>query len=115
MRMMKVREKAMTKFVKSEFTQGQYAMYNGKFVARFKYGGRGSFLTFLCKNFTVEEYFARLDAGEGPLTILESKGYVLPSIKKVLRAAGYAPTPEGLKLYIDAQIRSDLARRRAAA
>ena len=71
--------------------------YGSKFVARFKRGGRGSFLTFLCKNFTVEEYFARLEAGEAPLTILESKGYVLPHVRKWLREEGYPETAEGMR------------------
>mgnify|MGYP003340300401 CR=1 FL=1 len=64
------------------FTPGMYAMYQGKFVARFKRGGRGSFLSFLCKNFTVEEYFSRLNSGENPLDILESKGYILPGCSR---------------------------------
>jgi hypothetical protein len=59
-----------------------------RFVARFKYG-RGSkarFLTFLIKNFTVEEYFARLeDGGEAPALILESKGYVRNAPKRKRR------------------------------
>lgn len=58
--------------------------YRGKFVARFKYrkGGLASFKKFLIANFTVEEYFARLDEREAPLTILRSKGYVDPSLAK---------------------------------
>jgi hypothetical protein len=98
----------MTKFVKSEFTPGEYAVYNGKFVARFKRGGRGSFLTFLCKNFTVEEYFARIDAGEAPLTILESKGYVNPRVQKLLISLGLAPTLQGREQYIMSRIRQAL-------
>jgi hypothetical protein len=94
----------MTKFVKSEFTPGEYAAYGGKFVARFKRGGRGSFLTFLCKNFTVEEYFSRLDAGEMPLKILESKGYILPHIKKYLKEGGYPVTPEGYQNFLAARV-----------
>ena len=98
----------MTKFVKSEFTPGEYAVYGGKFVARFKRGGRGSFLTFLCKNFTVEEYFARLDAGEPPLKILESKGYVSPRVQKLLVSIGFPPTLQGREQYIMSQIRQAL-------
>lgn len=85
----------MTAFVKSEFTTGEYAKYGGRFVARFKRGGRASFLSFLCKNFTVEEYFSRLDAGEAPLTILESRGYLLPHVVRMLKEAGYEPTVAG--------------------
>lgn len=98
----------MTKFVKSEFTPGEYAIYGGKFVARFKRGGRGSFLTFLCKNFTVEEYFSRLDAGEPPLKILESKGYVSPRVQKLLTSIGLPPTLKGKEQYIMSQIRQAL-------
>jgi len=85
----------MTKFVKSEFSQGEYTTYQGKFVARFKRAGRGPFLTFLCKNFTVDEYFSRLDKNEAPLTILESKGYLQPHVRKMLKAKGYPVTVEG--------------------
>lgn len=107
----------MSKFIKSEFSKGEYVTYQNKFVARFKYNRseRGSFITFLCKNFTVEEYFSRLNAGEAPLTILESRGYVLPHIKKRLLASGYAPTQEGFKLYIDAQVRAFQVKQQTAA
>ena len=98
----------MSKFIKSEFTRGETATYNGKFVARFKRGGRGSFLTFLCKNFTVEEYFALLDAGEAPLKILESKGYVSPRVQKLLTGIGLSPTLKGKEQYIMSQIRQAL-------
>jgi hypothetical protein len=60
-----------------------------RFVARFKYG-RGSkarFLTFLINNFTVEEYFGRLeDDRETPAGILESKGYVRHMPKRKRRS-----------------------------
>lgn len=69
----------MTKFEKNSFnysagwlTYGDYPE-RPKFVARFKYRGpfsKGVFLTQLIKNHTVEEYFAKLDAGETPLGIL---------------------------------------------
>lgn len=88
------------RFDKSKFTPGEYAMYEGKFVARFKRGGRGSFITFLVKNFTVEEYFVRLDAGESPLTILESKGYLLPHIKRWLKEGGYEVSVAGFKQFV---------------
>ncbi len=94
----------MTKFVKSEFSEGEYASYNGKFVARFKRGGRGSFLTFLCKNFTVEEYFAQLEAGKAPLEILQTKGYILPHVRKWLKQGGYPVTTEGYTKFIEDQI-----------
>lgn len=96
----------MSKFVKSEFSAGEYATYGGKFVARFKRGDRGTFLTFLCKNFEVEEYFSRLESGEQPLKILESKGYLLPQTRKMLKELGYPETVEGRDQYITDQINS---------
>lgn len=95
----------MTAFVKSDFTPGMYAMYQGKFVARFKHGGRSDFLAFLVKNFTVEEYFARLEAGETPLNILESKGFVAARVKKLLKAAGFPQTVDGMQAYVASQMR----------
>lgn len=101
----------MTKFIKDSFSGSEYVNYtmpNGtsKFVARFKYvrGSKASFLTFLAKNFTVEEYFARLDAGESPLPILQSKGYMQPHIKKHLKEMGYPVTPEGLTQLIQDRV-----------
>ena len=94
----------MTKFIKSEFSGSEYVNYGGKFVARFKRGGKATFLTFLVKNFTVEEYFGRLDAGETPLKILESKGYLLPHIKKLLKETGYEVSVAGFKQYNEYQL-----------
>jgi len=94
----------MSKFIKSEFSVGEYATYGGKFVARFKRGGRASFLNFLCSKFTVEEYFAQLDRGQAPLKILESKGYVAPQFRKFLKEGGYPISLEGLSLMINARI-----------
>jgi hypothetical protein len=100
-------EEAMTSFTKQNLiVEGKYLTYmpNGydtpwndrRFVARFKYGaGIGSFATCLRKNFTVEEYFARMDAGESPLPIAQSKGYLLPHIKKWIKKAGYPVTMAG--------------------
>ena len=87
-----------------------------KFVARFKYGrgGMGTFATFLRKNFTVEEYFAEMDKGTGPLTILEAKGYLLPHIKKELKREGYPVTKAGFVQMIKDEIARDAARRQAA-
>lgn len=105
----------MTKFVKEQFESfGGYTTYGAdhRFVARFKYqrGASGSFITFLIKNFEVEEYFGRLEAGEAPLPILESKGYLMPHIKKWLKAGGYSLDKEGHKAFI----RDQIAARRAA-
>lgn len=88
----------MTAFDKSKFTfHGGYLEYEGRFVARFKYdrANAAGFRAFLVVNFSVEEFFGRHQAGEAPLRILESKGYVLGHIRKWLVAAGLPPTPEG--------------------
>lgn len=109
----------MTKFVKENFYGSEYVDYNiggptgvSKFVARFKYAksGKASFISFLIKNFTVEEYFSRLEAGEAPLTILESKGYLLPHIKKWLKEGNYPVTKEGFDQMIQDQIAARAAR-----
>jgi len=117
----------MTKFNRDQFNKGgeyiEYCMVpmpcpfeQRKFVARFKYakGSKASFVSFLIKNFTVEEYFARLDAGEAPLLIVESKGYIQPHIKKWLREGGYPVTVEGKERYIRDQVATTVARLRAA-
>ena len=95
----------MTKFIKGNFYGTEYVDYTNpvdgttKFVARFKYakGSKASFLTFLTKNFTVEEYFGRLEKSESPLEILQSKGYIQPHIKKMLKAQGYPVTKAGFE------------------
>jgi hypothetical protein len=106
----------MTKFTKDSFSGTEYVNYtapNGtsKFVARFKYvrGSKASFLTFLAKNFTVEEYFARLDGGESPLPILQSKGYMQPHIKKHLKELGYPVTPAGFEQLIQDNVNARMS------
>lgn len=102
----------MTSFVKSQFYGSEYVDYNigntSKFVARFKYarGSKASFISFLIKNFTVEEYFGRLAAGEQPLTVLNSKGYIQPHIKKRLKELGYEVSSAGLEKLIQDQVNS---------
>lgn len=76
-----------TKFNKANFTTGEYLMYGGvcgAFIARFKYNRkiRTSFINFLVKNFTVEEYQSELAKGLAPLEILRAKGYMTASEKK---------------------------------
>lgn len=106
----------MTAFVKENFLNDhEYVNYlvdgdwkKRTFVARFKYqkGAKGSFIKFLMKNFSVEEYFARIDSGESPLKIVESKGYLMPHIKKILKNAGYETTPAGFAKYIDDSVKA---------
>lgn len=92
----------MAEFEKNKFRQAAaYVYYNGELIARFKYqkSAIGSFIKFLREHFTVEEYFARLEAGETPLKIASSKGYLLPVIRRKLREAGYDDTMEGYEQY----------------
>ena len=102
----------MTKFIKEQFeVSGGYVSYQGKFVLRDKYNkATGSKVTFLIKNFTVEEYFGRLDAGETPLKIMESKGYLLPHIKKWLKAEGLPVTVEGFKMMVERNVEKTMAK-----
>jgi len=87
-----------------------YVFYNHngerKFVARFKYGtgGKADFLRFLVKNFTPAEYFGKIAQGLPPLKVLEEKGYVSPTIKRMLKQHGLPQTQEGFKIMIDRQI-----------
>jgi len=99
----------MTAFTKENLIiEGKYLTYmpdwkssSNKFVARFRTAGIGSFATCLRKNFTVEEYFTRMDAGESPLPIAESKGYILPHIKKEMKRGGFPLTPAGKAAWFD--------------
>jgi len=99
----------MTKFVKANFVGTEYVTYEGQFIARFKRGNRSSFLAFLVKNFTVEEYLHGLQLGIAPLTMLESKGYLLPHIKRWLKEGGYPVTVAGFKMMVADNIEKRIA------
>lgn len=92
------------KFEKSLFCwDGLYLTYGSerKFVARFKRASdKSGFLTFLIKNFSVEEYFLKL-ADQPPVKVLEEKGYISATVKKVLVSMGYRPTIEGKQQYLN--------------
>lgn len=88
----------MTKFERSKFQyHGGYLTYGDdrRFVARFKHvpSNRPKFVSFLIKNFTVEEYFSLLETPSpecfgncyAPQEILEMKGYVAAHIMKWLK------------------------------
>jgi len=97
----------MTQFTKTNLTKfGDTVSYfdgeKSHFVARSKYksGSLGGMITFLIKNFTAEEYLGRLVAGEYPLPIMESKGYIQPHIKKWLKEAGLPVTREGYQTFV---------------
>jgi hypothetical protein len=62
------------------------------------------FRAFLAKNFTVEEYFGRLDAGEPLLLVLQSKGYIQPHIRKWLLELGLPPTTASKEEYLRQQM-----------
>ena len=112
----------MTAFTNDNLRKdGMYLSYtgpipaNGKrgFIARFKHdrGDMAPFMTFLKKNFTVEEYFDAYAADIPPLKILESKGYMSRNAKKACKRGGFPVTPEGFKELCPAGI----AARRAVA
>lgn len=102
----------MTKFAKENFIKsGDFLHYdlNGerKFVARFKRSrsDMNRFITFLTKNFTAEEYFAKLEEERvAPLKILQDKGYLSTNVRKILKNAGYPLTMEGYDQYLEAKI-----------
>ena len=101
----------MSQFQKFNFDYfGGYLTYNRVFVSRFKYSVRdkAQFISFLTKNFSVEEYFHRLDNGESPVKILESKGYVSTTIKRLLKSAGLPRTQAGYNEYIAGMMASPL-------
>ena len=111
----------MTAFTKENLIkQGAYVMYvtpenpRGRFVARFKrVAGAGTFMTHLRKNWTVEAYFARMEEKDAPLKIVAETGYMLPHIKKELKAGGYPLTPAGRKQMIRDQVKAWEARQAA--
>ena len=91
---------------------GTYLIYKDgrkrRFVARFKHGGMVAFKNFLRNNFTVDEYFDLLEnEGLAPLKVLETKGYVSPTVARILKERGYPVTLEGR----DKMIEDDIARR----
>ena len=107
----------MTKFVNKNFHyNGMYLHYgegaDRKFVARFKNGGVVAFKKFLRENFTIEEYFEllgpqdSLSCGMAPLKVLETKGYVSPTVCRTLKRKGYPQTQAGFKALVDDQIAS---------
>lgn len=80
----------MTAFVKDQFHwDGMYLTYgpDRRFVARFKHrtSDRHTWITFMLKHFTVEEWFAAREWQVTPLKLMESRGYLLPHIRKWLR------------------------------
>ena len=87
---------------------GDYLHYDGQFVARFKYSkDHGSFIKFLTRNFTVEEYFARMKS-ESPLEILMSKGYVPSHVQRFLTRMGFTPDTKGMDEYLQKKVYSNL-------
>lgn len=83
---------------------------DNEFVARFKGSiprkSMKPFMTFLRRNFTVEEYLDRLHTGETPMQIARSKGFIMSHIKAELKKGGYPVTTEGYSQYMkDVQAR----------
>lgn len=89
---------AMTPFDVSKFViSAGYISYGRRFVAKFKYRPENAsdFVSFLASNFTVEEFFGRIDAGETVDAVAESKGYLAPYLRQELREAGLQATAAG--------------------
>jgi hypothetical protein len=108
----------MTVFDKYKFDiSNAYISYERRFVAKFKYKPRNApgFVSFLIKNFTVEEFFGRVDAGESIDLIAESKGYLQPHIRKLLVEAGLPVTPAGRDEYLRLEKEARAARQSAEA
>ena len=61
--------------------------YRDTFIARFKYGQRPwkKWVTFICKNFTCEEWVSLANDGMSPADIIESKGYYDDTVVRCLR------------------------------
>jgi hypothetical protein len=101
--MMKTGQNMTDRFLSANFSYyGGYLTYNGKFVARFKYGKKDKpgFVKFLKNNFSVTEYSDRLSAGETPVKILESKGYISKTIVDIITQYGFEPTQAGFEKYV---------------
>lgn len=95
----------MSKFDSTKFNfDGMYLSYGEarRFVARFKYTkDSAAFKSFLVKNFEVDEYFGLLENCRiPPLKALESKGYVSPTVKRVLKSLGYSQDAAGKAKYL---------------
>lgn len=93
----------MTKFSKENLNDANGWLSYGperKFVANFtkRGSGKSDFISFLIKNYTVEEYFSLLNVGMAPLMIVQEKGYILPHIKKWLKKRGLPQTQAGLEM-----------------
>ena len=85
---------------------------DNRFVARFRrgMGGPAGFMAHLRKNWTVEDYFARLDAGLSPLAIVLLTGFVPNNMKRFLKEKGYTPNIAGYnkwKMDRDEQTRAE--------
>ena len=78
----------MAQFIKKNFvTQNGVLHYKEEgedyedylFVARFKYNNKlkQRFITFLCNNFTTEEYFEKIRERKTPIEIVRERGFKL--------------------------------------
>lgn len=105
----------MANFNKDKFNwDGMYLTYDGKFVARFKLSrDKAGFQSFLIKNFTVDEYFNAMTPTMPPMRVLETKGYVSNTVKRILKEAGYPQTAEGKTAYLKKQVEITMARNAA--
>jgi hypothetical protein len=93
----------MTKFENAKFRKsGDFLLYDNEVIARFKRGGMSHFRSFMTKNFSVEEYFDKMNNTTlAPMEILEQKGYVSFNVCKTLKKLGFEQTQSGLKQYLN--------------
>ena len=98
---MKRKESDMNFQIKKFSFSGESLYYDGNFVARFKWDKRDktSFRKFLTENFTIKEYFEKIEENKPPLRILGEKGYVTYNVRKMLQRRGYPQDAEGLIMY----------------
>ena len=85
-------------FKKENFKiEGQWIHYNGKFVARVRCGSKMTYVNFLIRHFSEDEYFNLYNSGMAPLQILQSKGFISPNMRRVLKSYNLPTTQDGIK------------------
>ena len=68
-------------------------------IARMRMGAAGTFMTHLRKNWTVDDFFAQREMGKTALDVVRMTGYLMPHIKKWLKADGFPQTVEGYEAW----------------
>lgn len=70
------------------------------FVARFKYGSKPwkSWVNFIVKNFSVEEWYALQQNGVTPVDAMSSKEFIHSTERKLMKEFGLRCTPRNVKV-----------------